>query len=56
MAQGTDLVLGGEREDAPEVEDRWPPLYSVLFVAATSLVLWTVLIGAARWLLAQVWM
>lgn len=32
-------------------EERWPVLYTALFVLVTSLALWTLIIAAVRWLL-----
>jgi hypothetical protein len=51
MAHGTRLALAEERDDShPDVGERWPPLYSVLFVTGASIGLWAMLIGAGRWL------
>jgi hypothetical protein len=56
MAHGTRLALADERDhEDPDVSDRWPPLYSVLFVTGTSIGLWAALIGAGRWIAGLVW-
>lgn len=55
MAHGTRLALADERDDEdPDHGERWPPMYSLLFVAGTSIALWAMLIGTGKWLLGLV--
>lgn len=35
----------------PEADERWPLAYSALFVLVSSALLWSLIIGAAYWLM-----
>jgi hypothetical protein len=41
-----------DREDTRRDDDRWPPWLSILFIAASSLGLWSLIMWGVWWLIA----
>lgn len=54
MARSAGIPLATDEAEAAvdAQERRWPVLYSVLFVVTSSILLWTLIIGGIRWLVA----
>jgi len=54
MARSAGIPLATDEAEAAidGPERRWPVLYSVLFVVASSALLWALIIGGIGWLIA----